>query len=97
MKNIKQWFITHGQSADPTAEDSSVRHWLNVEIAKAIEYDPAYGDDRECLCGHPYYRHFDYYDNMYPIGCKYCFHWSDFAEEQHCDEVCTGFKEKFDK
>jgi len=35
-------------------------------------YDPEYGDDKECLCGHAYYRHFDTYDNMYPLGCKYC-------------------------
>ena len=28
--------------------------------------------DAECACGHPYYRHFDGYDNMWPCGCKYC-------------------------
>lgn len=36
------------------------------------EYNPNYGDDKECICGHPYYRHFDTYENMSPIGCKYC-------------------------
>jgi hypothetical protein len=35
-------------------------------------YDPNFGDDRLCTCGHPYYRHFDTYEDMYPIGCKYC-------------------------
>ena len=35
-------------------------------------YDKAFGDDKECLCGHPYYRHFDTYDEMAPVGCKYC-------------------------
>ena len=35
-------------------------------------YNPEYGDDRICICGHPYYRHFDSYDDMYPCGCKYC-------------------------
>jgi hypothetical protein len=35
-------------------------------------YDPIFGDDKECKCGHPYYRHFDTYDKMAPIGCKYC-------------------------
>lgn len=35
-------------------------------------YDSAYGDDKKCLCGHAYYRHFDTYEDMYPCGCKYC-------------------------
>lgn len=35
-------------------------------------YDPSYGDERECVCGHPYYRHFDTYDDMADVGCKYC-------------------------
>lgn len=36
------------------------------------EYNPEYGDDRICECGHSYYRHFDSWDNMEPVGCKYC-------------------------
>jgi hypothetical protein len=43
-------------------------------------YNPAYGDTRECECGHPYHRHFDSYEDMEAIGCKYC--------------PCTDFKEK---
>lgn len=40
-------------------------------------YNPAYGDDRICVCGHQYYRHFDSYPSMDDedyanIGCKYC-------------------------
>ena len=35
-------------------------------------YNPAYGDDRVCNCGHRYYRHFDLHDDMENIGCKYC-------------------------
>lgn len=46
----------------------------------ATVYDPEYGDDRECKCGHTYYRHFDSYENMDPTGCKYC--------------GCGGFVEK---
>lgn len=43
-------------------------------VEKNIEkrYNPNYGDDRMCVCGHPYYRHFDSYDNMEAVGCKYC-------------------------
>ena len=41
------------------------------------KYNPDYGDDRVCKCGHIYYRHFDSFPNMdgelmEPIGCKYC-------------------------
>ena len=35
-------------------------------------YDPKFGDDRVCNCGHTYRRHFDTYDDMRPVGCKYC-------------------------
>lgn len=43
-------------------------------------YDPNAGDDRLCQCGHPYFRHFDTYEEMAPVGCKYC--------------TCTRFREK---
>lgn len=35
-------------------------------------YDPDFGDDRICKCGHSYVRHFDPYDNNRFVGCKYC-------------------------
>ena len=44
------------------------------------KYNPNYGDNRICECGHPYHRHFDSYENMRPVGCKYCY--------------CREFKEK---
>lgn len=40
-------------------------------------YDPNFGDDRLCKCGHPYYRHFDTYEGMSPVGCKYCHMWAE--------------------
>ena len=36
------------------------------------EYNPHFGDDKECQCGHSYYRHFDSYEGMDACGCKYC-------------------------
>ena len=36
------------------------------------KYNPNYGDDKKCECGHDYYRHFDTYEDMLPVGCKYC-------------------------
>ena len=51
--------------------------YKNIEtevIIKAIfrEYNPDYGDGKLCKCGHSYYRHFDSYEGMAPVGCKYC-------------------------
>ena len=36
------------------------------------KYNPEYGDNRVCKCGHPYHRHFDSYEDMQACGCKYC-------------------------
>ena len=35
-------------------------------------YNKNYGDTRICDCGHVYYRHFDPYESMENVGCKYC-------------------------
>lgn len=44
----------------------------NEKITRETEYNPNYGDHRICKCNHQYYRHFDTYDHMLPVGCKYC-------------------------
>jgi len=36
------------------------------------EYNPKYGDSKICVCGHTYERHFDGYEDMSDVGCKYC-------------------------
>jgi len=46
-------------------------------------YDEDFGDDKLCVCDHPYYRHFDTYDDMEAVGCKYSW---------QCK--CSGFKLK---
>lgn len=50
------------------------------KVETTYHYNPNYGDDRECECGHPYYRHFDTYEDMYACGCKYCSCW-EFKEK----------------
>ena len=50
------------------------------------KYNPNYGDDRWCKCGHAYYRHFDTYEGMYACGCKYC-PCSTFEEHPHTYKV----------
>ena len=32
------------------------------------QYNPKYGDDKLCKCGHSYYRHFDSYEDMVMIN-----------------------------
>lgn len=44
----------------------------HTELVVIRVYNPKYGDDRVCECGHTYYRHFDTYCDMYNWGCKYC-------------------------
>ena len=43
-----------------------------IEHEMVMKYNPDYGDGRICECGHPYHRHFDSYEDMEAIGCKYC-------------------------
>ena len=43
-----------------------------VTIETDKKYNPKYGNNRMCKCGHPYHRHFDSYEQMEAIGCKYC-------------------------
>jgi len=44
-------------------------------------YNPYYGDNRICKCHHPYYRHFDTYENMKSVGCNCC-------SCEHFEEKC---------
>lgn len=44
-------------------------HW---RVFDPDRYHSDFGDDRPCKCGHPYYRHFDPYEDNDPVGCKYC-------------------------
>ena len=55
----------------------------------AGRYNPDYGDDRICVCGHSYARHFDSYDNMEPVGCKHC-GCQAFQEDEYAD-VCHSY------
>ena len=43
-----------------------------ITYEQRCHYNPNFGDDRICVCGHSYIRHFDTYEDYYPAGCKYC-------------------------
>ena len=57
--------LTGANSKEPT--------YIRAKNSNAYTaYNPKYGDERLCVCGHLYERHFDSYDNMENVGCKYC-------------------------
>lgn len=43
---------------------------LTDEIERS--WNPNRDQQEKCTCSHSYERHFDSYEDMYPIGCKYC-------------------------
>lgn len=57
---------------------------VTKKVTRYFCYNPDYGDDRVCRCGHKYYRHFDTYEEMANVGCKYC-HCSMF-KERTCED-----------
>ncbi len=63
----------------------SVREKLGFTEDVVKMYDPKFGDDKVCVCGHTYYRHFDTHHQMYAIGCKYC-HCDQFQDKETAKE-----------
>jgi hypothetical protein len=43
---------------------------LESKISRA--WNPNHDQKAVCECGHPYHRHFDGYEDMASVGCKYC-------------------------
>lgn len=66
MKQLIQKY----EDGDLPSDNSPYIVTYHVETNR--NYNPNFGDDRICECGHTYYRHFDSYDHMEPCGCKYC-------------------------
>ena len=50
----------------------SVESPFLIDVHIEHKYNPKYGNGRICKCGHAYHRHFDSYENMDNVGCKYC-------------------------
>ena len=58
-----------------------------------LTYNKHFGDAKICTCGHTYYRHFDTYDRLYPIGCKYC-NCDRFEEKGHESQIEPKFSKE---
>lgn len=65
--------------AEPFRTDGP--YLIRYETCQVRSINPDYVPAGLCVCGHPYNRHFDSYDDDAPVGCKYCY----------CDEfVCEA-------
>lgn len=64
--------VAEGEEAQARAVMAEIRDAVAAVGRQTPNYDPAFGDDRPCACGHEYHRHFDSYGRMEPVGCKYC-------------------------
>lgn len=75
-------FAGHCSRFSPLGDFPKEPPYLKEEIRRIVlHYNPDYGDERICKCGHSYYRHFDTYEDMSAVGCKYCECYS-FEEEK---------------
>ena len=91
-KVATQWLQDHGHSLeelDSLIEMIDTIRYHHGWVGEEPEYDPSFGDERRCKCGHPYYRHFDTYEDMSPVGCKYCHGGGD----DYSEGSCAGFEE----
>ena len=52
--------------------DVSSPYLEGLIITKEKDYNSNYNENEECECGHSYHRHFDSYEKMASVGCKYC-------------------------
>lgn len=54
-------------------------------------YSPEYdkSTDELCVCGHQYYRHFDSYEKLPYVSCKYCncMEFIPYSEYYHVDKI----------
>ncbi len=63
-------------------------------------HDKSRDQEALCQCGHPYYRHFDTYEDMRPVGCKYCDCGTFSSAPTRCeaqDTVIKGHMEALDQ
>lgn len=106
---VKQWLIDHEHYEDEPSFHNDLKSLCNLieeaisqaeyhrKYGDTLPYDDNFGDNKLCLCGHPYYRHFDTYNNMAPVGCKYCYNYAEKDCPHYGDYHCVGgFKEKIE-
>jgi len=65
-----QVMVFHPRLLEYNPEFYGTVGWMPAELIlnAPMGFDPKFGDTKLCLCGHPYYRHFDTYDDMSPVA-----------------------------
>ena len=75
---ISKWIAAEFEPKNNEGEKPNVMDSINQPYLKVVsieterKYNPNFGDNKECKCGHDYHRHFDSYEGMEATGCKYC-------------------------
>lgn len=59
-------------------ENPYIEEEVNYTVKK---FNPKFGNERMCECGHTYERHFDWMEDNKFVGCKYC-GCDDFVERK---------------
>ena len=70
LETILVWYEYFESDTKPDKNDIALK--IKIDKYSAKQYNPNFGDTRLCKCGHIYERHFDTYEDMEPVGCKYC-------------------------
>lgn len=71
LKNLKSTLNNLKTTANNVVTPVNDKPYIET-VTRNFEYNPNYGDNRICKCGHAYYRHFDSYEDNANVGCKYC-------------------------
>lgn len=72
MKKYIAEYESNKLKSTDLSNDIEQPYFVLINIETEYKYNPKFGDDRICKCGHTYYRHFDSYEQMEAVGCKYC-------------------------
>lgn len=57
---------------------------VEMHTTYTYHYNPRFGDERMCHCGHSYIQHFDAFEQYDELGCKQdckCGHFRDIEEK----------------
>jgi len=88
--NVPEWAIQKARELNRVLNSTT-----SVDFSHVERYDKDYGDSKLCECEHQYHRHFDSYEDMSPVGCKYC-DCDTFREKQEDPVVTEDIDDAFD-